>query len=81
MELALKVRTALGLTLTEAGKLLFGYPTGSTGSACKTWRRWENGERQLPLSTSRYFELILKLVDSIGVDATILILKLRVNNE
>ena len=69
--LALQVRTALNLSPTEAGKLLLGYPGGSKSQAYATWRRWETGDRTIPLSTEKYFNLTLKMIDIYGVKLVI----------
>lgn len=69
--LALRVRTSLNLSPTEAGKLLFDYRTGNSSQSYKTWSRWENGTRNIPLSTVKYFQLLLKLIDIYSVEMVI----------
>ena len=70
--LALKVRTELNLTPTEASKLLFDY---KGKQAYTTWNRWETGERQIPLSTHKYFMLVIKIIGLYGVDEGIKFIK------
>lgn len=54
---AKKVREALGLTPTEAGRVLFGYQ----GSSYDAWMQWENGTKKPSRPTERFFDLILIL--------------------
>lgn len=72
--LAKQVRTELKLNKTDAGVLLFNY---EPNYACANWRRWENGERKMSLSTVKYFELILELIQINGIDSSIKIIKLK----
>lgn len=58
MNKAKEVREMLGLTPTKAGQLLFGY---KPKQAYDMWSGWEKGAREIPLSTAKYFDLILML--------------------
>lgn len=58
MNKAKEVREVLDLTPTQAGKLLFDY---KSKQAYDMWSGWEKGTRNIPLSTEKYFDLILFL--------------------
>ncbi len=55
---AKEVREVLDLTPTQCGQLLFNY---KSKQAYDMWSGWENGTRNIPLSTAKYFDLILLL--------------------
>ena len=66
LNIALRVRSALKLTPTEAGVLLFGY---NNLMAYKMWRRWETGTAiSKPLES--HFNLILHMINTLGIKAT-----------
>jgi hypothetical protein len=57
MNKAKQVREVLGLTPTEAGKLLFGY---ESKKSYDQWTQWEKS-KTLSKPTEQYFNLILFL--------------------
>ncbi|NOR64938.1 MAG: hypothetical protein GQ468_02865 [Candidatus Scalindua sp.] len=55
------IRAKLGLSMSEIGRILFGY---DRKQAYDTWKQWEKHDKKTSTPTDRYFTLILDIIEA-----------------
>lgn len=55
------IRAKLGLSMSEIGRILFGY---DRKQAYDTWKQWEKHDKKTSIPTDRYFTLILDIIEA-----------------